>query len=155
MDLREVGYDDRDWINLAQDRDRWRAYIVFVHIDLDNRDYEKRVCLISNQNGFFSNYPFDTNFCLSQIVFVHIDLDNGDPEKRFAGEVWWTVDAECLGSTLGENGCGTAIESWGFCLAVICDEGSAVVGTRSGIVFNYVWKRDRAVECLSCVMMVA
>ncbi|KAJ4432937.1 hypothetical protein ANN_15194 [Periplaneta americana] len=26
MDLREVEYDDRDWINLAQDRDRWRAY---------------------------------------------------------------------------------------------------------------------------------
>ncbi|KAJ4443710.1 hypothetical protein ANN_05385 [Periplaneta americana] len=26
MDLREVGYDDRDWLNLAQDRDRWRAY---------------------------------------------------------------------------------------------------------------------------------
>ncbi|KAJ4433733.1 hypothetical protein ANN_16044 [Periplaneta americana] len=27
MDLREVGYDDRDWINLAQDRDRWRFYV--------------------------------------------------------------------------------------------------------------------------------
>ncbi|KAJ4426942.1 hypothetical protein ANN_26741 [Periplaneta americana] len=27
MDLREVGYDDRDWINLAQDRDLWRAYV--------------------------------------------------------------------------------------------------------------------------------
>ncbi|KAJ4426547.1 hypothetical protein ANN_27361 [Periplaneta americana] len=27
MDLREVEYDDRDWINLAQDRDRWRAYV--------------------------------------------------------------------------------------------------------------------------------
>ncbi|KAJ4451242.1 hypothetical protein ANN_02703 [Periplaneta americana] len=27
MDLRKVGYDDRDWINLAQDRDRWRAYV--------------------------------------------------------------------------------------------------------------------------------
>ncbi|KAJ4448118.1 hypothetical protein ANN_10130 [Periplaneta americana] len=26
MDLREMRYDDRDWINLAQDRDRWRAY---------------------------------------------------------------------------------------------------------------------------------
>ncbi|KAJ4436798.1 hypothetical protein ANN_16930 [Periplaneta americana] len=26
MDLRKVGYDDRDWLNLAQDRDRWRAY---------------------------------------------------------------------------------------------------------------------------------
>ncbi|KAJ4435904.1 hypothetical protein ANN_18524 [Periplaneta americana] len=27
MDLREVEYDDREWINLAQDRDRWRAYV--------------------------------------------------------------------------------------------------------------------------------
>ncbi|KAJ4433050.1 hypothetical protein ANN_15307 [Periplaneta americana] len=27
MDLRNVGYDDRDWINLAQDRDRWLAYV--------------------------------------------------------------------------------------------------------------------------------
>ncbi|KAJ4447560.1 hypothetical protein ANN_09567 [Periplaneta americana] len=27
MDLREVGYDDREWINIAQDRDRWRAYV--------------------------------------------------------------------------------------------------------------------------------
>ncbi|KAJ4434975.1 hypothetical protein ANN_23547 [Periplaneta americana] len=27
MDLREVGYDDRDWITLAQDRDRWRSYV--------------------------------------------------------------------------------------------------------------------------------
>ncbi|KAJ4435786.1 hypothetical protein ANN_18405 [Periplaneta americana] len=27
VDLREVVYDDRDWINLAQDRDQWRAYV--------------------------------------------------------------------------------------------------------------------------------
>ncbi|KAJ4444158.1 hypothetical protein ANN_05947 [Periplaneta americana] len=27
MDLRVVGYDDRDWINLAQDRYRWGAYV--------------------------------------------------------------------------------------------------------------------------------
>ncbi|KAJ4426317.1 hypothetical protein ANN_27131 [Periplaneta americana] len=27
MDLRDVGYDDREWINLAQDRDLWRAYV--------------------------------------------------------------------------------------------------------------------------------
>ncbi|KAJ4429771.1 hypothetical protein ANN_21975 [Periplaneta americana] len=27
MDLREVGCDDREWINLAQDRDQWRAYV--------------------------------------------------------------------------------------------------------------------------------
>ncbi|KAJ4441127.1 hypothetical protein ANN_10977 [Periplaneta americana] len=27
MDMRDVGYDDTDWINVAQDRDRWRAYV--------------------------------------------------------------------------------------------------------------------------------
>ena len=27
MDLREVGRDDRDWIDLAQDRDQWQAYV--------------------------------------------------------------------------------------------------------------------------------
>ncbi|KAJ4439605.1 hypothetical protein ANN_07733 [Periplaneta americana] len=27
MDLREVEYDDKDWINLAQDRDRWGVYV--------------------------------------------------------------------------------------------------------------------------------
>jgi hypothetical protein len=27
MDLREVGGDGRDWIDLAQDRDQWRAYV--------------------------------------------------------------------------------------------------------------------------------
>jgi hypothetical protein len=27
MDLREKGWDDMDWIDLAQDRDRWRAYV--------------------------------------------------------------------------------------------------------------------------------
>jgi hypothetical protein len=27
MDLRKVGWGDMDWINLAQDRDRWRALV--------------------------------------------------------------------------------------------------------------------------------
>ncbi|KAJ4442113.1 hypothetical protein ANN_11979 [Periplaneta americana] len=27
IDLREVGYDGRDWINLVQNRDRWLAYV--------------------------------------------------------------------------------------------------------------------------------
>jgi hypothetical protein len=27
MDLVEVGWDGGDWIGLAQDRDRWRAYV--------------------------------------------------------------------------------------------------------------------------------
>jgi hypothetical protein len=27
MDLRDIGWDGMDWIDLAQDRDRWRAYV--------------------------------------------------------------------------------------------------------------------------------
>jgi hypothetical protein len=27
MDLRETGWDGRDWIELAQDRDQWRALV--------------------------------------------------------------------------------------------------------------------------------
>jgi len=27
MDIQEVGYGDMDWIELAQERDRWRALV--------------------------------------------------------------------------------------------------------------------------------
>jgi hypothetical protein len=27
IDLREIGLDGRDWIELAQDRDQWRALV--------------------------------------------------------------------------------------------------------------------------------
>jgi hypothetical protein len=27
MDLREIGWDGRDWIELAQDRDQWRSVV--------------------------------------------------------------------------------------------------------------------------------
>jgi len=30
MDLQEVGCRDTDWIDLAQDRDRWRAVVIAV-----------------------------------------------------------------------------------------------------------------------------
>jgi hypothetical protein len=27
MDLREIGWNDMEWIDLAQDRDQWRAFM--------------------------------------------------------------------------------------------------------------------------------
>jgi hypothetical protein len=27
MDLREIGWDGGDWIDLARDRDQWRAFV--------------------------------------------------------------------------------------------------------------------------------
>jgi hypothetical protein len=30
MDLREIGWDRTDWIQLAQDRDQWRALLNMV-----------------------------------------------------------------------------------------------------------------------------
>jgi hypothetical protein len=30
MDVREIGWDDMDWIDLAQDRDQWRALVETV-----------------------------------------------------------------------------------------------------------------------------
>ena len=27
IDLREVGYHPREWIDIAEDRDQWRAYV--------------------------------------------------------------------------------------------------------------------------------
>jgi hypothetical protein len=30
MDLREIGWDGMDWIDLAQDRDQWRALVITV-----------------------------------------------------------------------------------------------------------------------------
>jgi hypothetical protein len=30
MDLGEKGWDGRDWIELAQDRDQWRALVITV-----------------------------------------------------------------------------------------------------------------------------
>jgi hypothetical protein len=30
MDLREIGWDGMDWMDLAQDRDQWRALVKFL-----------------------------------------------------------------------------------------------------------------------------
>jgi hypothetical protein len=30
MDLREIGWDDVEWIDMAQDRDQWRGLVKMV-----------------------------------------------------------------------------------------------------------------------------
>ncbi|KAJ4442563.1 hypothetical protein ANN_04150 [Periplaneta americana] len=45
MDLREVGYDGRDWINIAQDSDQRRAYVrAAMNLRLANRETSIHVC---------------------------------------------------------------------------------------------------------------
>jgi hypothetical protein len=39
MDLRETGWGGMDWIDLAQDRDQWRALIMYVYVYSRNRDH--------------------------------------------------------------------------------------------------------------------
>jgi hypothetical protein len=34
MDLREIGWGDMDWIDLAQDRDQWRDIMTAVHFEM-------------------------------------------------------------------------------------------------------------------------
>ncbi|KAJ4435473.1 hypothetical protein ANN_18089 [Periplaneta americana] len=50
MDLREVGYDDRDWINLAQDRDQWRAYVRAAMNLRANRWCTRGIDLLASQH---------------------------------------------------------------------------------------------------------
>ncbi|KAJ4429835.1 hypothetical protein ANN_22039 [Periplaneta americana] len=52
MDLREVGYDDRDWINLAHDRDQWRAY-VRAAMNLRRQQGEERVASTPSTQGIY------------------------------------------------------------------------------------------------------
>jgi hypothetical protein len=30
LDLREIGWDGMDWIDLAQDREQWRTHVIMV-----------------------------------------------------------------------------------------------------------------------------
>jgi hypothetical protein len=34
MDVREIGWDGTDWINVAQDRDQWRALVNTVMLSI-------------------------------------------------------------------------------------------------------------------------
>jgi hypothetical protein len=38
MDLREIGCDGMDWIDLAQDRDQWRVQLAVSHEGLSSME---------------------------------------------------------------------------------------------------------------------
>ncbi|KAJ4438366.1 hypothetical protein ANN_14308 [Periplaneta americana] len=53
MDLKEVGYDGRDWIDLAQDRDQWRAYVRAV---MNLRTKSARSLIMDEENPTCINF---------------------------------------------------------------------------------------------------
>ncbi|KAJ4448404.1 hypothetical protein ANN_10420 [Periplaneta americana] len=61
MDWREVGYDDRDWINLAQDRDQWRAYVrAAVNLRVSLGQQNKMMCtyfIVADKCGGGDSFP--------------------------------------------------------------------------------------------------
>ncbi|KAJ4434033.1 hypothetical protein ANN_16352 [Periplaneta americana] len=61
MDLRKVGYDDREWINLAQDRDQWRAYV-----------------RATMNLGFLKSHRVHIGQFLSDAFPIHCGLNQGD-----------------------------------------------------------------------------
>ncbi|KAJ4439201.1 hypothetical protein ANN_07318 [Periplaneta americana] len=79
MDLREVGYDDREWINLAQDRDRWRAY---VRAAMNLRDCFGRFL------GFF--FHTGSRHCMSREELLNV--------QKWTSK--WLITAGCLTETV-------------------------------------------------------
>jgi hypothetical protein len=50
MDLREIGWDDMDWIDLAQNRDQWRALVNTV----------MNLRVLQNAGKFLSSFTIDS-----------------------------------------------------------------------------------------------
>ncbi|KAJ4447031.1 hypothetical protein ANN_09019 [Periplaneta americana] len=75
MDLREVEYDDREWINLAQDRDQWRAY-VRAAMNLRLLPASRSIAAPDGWRGWGENggarQPVNTDCCLSTVYFILI-----------------------------------------------------------------------------------
>ncbi|KAJ4430828.1 hypothetical protein ANN_19419 [Periplaneta americana] len=58
MDLREVGYDGRDWINIAQARARWRAYVrAAMNLRIFLKPFFVNIGGISKEGTAFQSVP--------------------------------------------------------------------------------------------------
>ncbi|KAJ4428093.1 hypothetical protein ANN_24107 [Periplaneta americana] len=75
MYLREVGHDVREWINLAQDRDQWRAY-GRVAMNL-------RVCDLHKKFQSFLSVSEKKNPCRPNLSFLCDTIKNSKRPKTF------------------------------------------------------------------------
>ncbi|KAJ4435405.1 hypothetical protein ANN_18020 [Periplaneta americana] len=76
MDLREVGYDDRDWINLSQDRDQWRPY---VRAAMNRMNQKRSFCSLKQAQRLFEKYSsVRIGQFLSDAFPIHCGLKQGD-----------------------------------------------------------------------------
>ncbi|KAJ4432459.1 hypothetical protein ANN_21078 [Periplaneta americana] len=71
MDLREVGYDGRDWINLAQDRDQWRQMSRLEFRPTSHGRYTARPKVKISEDGTCSSFKL---YKLKQRSRVHLSL---------------------------------------------------------------------------------
>ncbi|KAJ4438750.1 hypothetical protein ANN_14701 [Periplaneta americana] len=91
MDLREVGYDDRDWINLAQDRDQWRAYVrAAMNLRIDSVGPKINLYVDSSPNSAYtveSRQPSHSIECAPcimavDLIYVNINVEHGGRPQR-------------------------------------------------------------------------
>ncbi|KAJ4452331.1 hypothetical protein ANN_03856 [Periplaneta americana] len=94
MDLREVGYDDRDWINLAQDRDRWRAY-VRAAMNLRNLDIGSIVSQRLTAMRKLQENPNDVQ-ALSEMYRAQKDMQMWAESKQQPGQFTGSTGARVL-----------------------------------------------------------
>ncbi|KAJ4447986.1 hypothetical protein ANN_09996 [Periplaneta americana] len=101
MDLREVGYDDRDWINLAQDGDQWRAY---VRAEMNLRVPEKP--FVKECDAVLTAEPFAAAVAGRRRVVVLLPKDQEPDERLAEGEVLLHLGVLRQGATdsVGEYG---------------------------------------------------
>jgi hypothetical protein len=71
MDLREVGWDFMDWINVAQDRDQWQALVYTQNVPVQSGKNSQNISLIAaafTENTFVLNLTGLLRLCLDTTV---------------------------------------------------------------------------------------